>query len=215
MKRTLRYSVLALAVMLGAPVVALADNYVSGLKAFRRGDLPAAVEIWRPLAEKGHAKAQAYLGWIYLEGGEGVPQDLAEALKWSRLSADQGDGEGQHVLGLMYREGQGVQRDPLEAMRWFRLAAEQGYFVSQGVLGLMYATGEGMPQDKVQALMWMNLALVGRSKARENVGASNATVEFADTLAKSMTPDEVAEAQRLADEWTAAHPSAADINSPY
>ena len=38
---------------------------------------------------------------------EGVPQNYAEALKWYRLAADQGDADAQYNLGVMYANGQG------------------------------------------------------------------------------------------------------------
>ena len=41
-------------------------------------------------AQKGDAKAQFNLGYIY-DIGQGVPRDYAEAVKWYRLAADQGN----------------------------------------------------------------------------------------------------------------------------
>ena len=51
--------------------------------------------------------AQSILGVMYANG-RGVPQDYAEAVKWYRLAADQGDAEAQHNLGVMYASGEGV-----------------------------------------------------------------------------------------------------------
>ena len=34
--------------------------------------------------------------------GQGVPQDYKEAVKWYRLSAEQGDAQAQYNLGVMY-----------------------------------------------------------------------------------------------------------------
>ena len=39
--------------------------------------------------------------------GRGVPEDDAEAVRWYRLAADQGDAGAQHNLGLMYATAQG------------------------------------------------------------------------------------------------------------
>lgn len=44
----------------------------------------------RALAENGYAPAQYNLGIIY-DTGEGVPQNHAEAVKWYRIAAQQGD----------------------------------------------------------------------------------------------------------------------------
>ena len=73
---------------------------------------------------------------------KGVPQDYAEALKWYRLAADQGDASAQYNLGVMYAEGRGVPQDYAEALKWYRLAADQGYADAQFNLGVMYANGQ-------------------------------------------------------------------------
>ena len=59
--------------------------------------------------------------------GRGVAKDYAEAVRWYRKAAEQGNANAQYNLGLMYEEGLGVAKDGAEAMRWFRKAAEQGY----------------------------------------------------------------------------------------
>ena len=60
------------------------------------------------------------------DNGQGVPQDYAEAVKWYRLAAEQGDVAAQYNLGIMYDNGDGVPQDYKEAVKWYRLAAEQG-----------------------------------------------------------------------------------------
>ena len=79
-----------------APVTA--GPIEDGVAAYVRGDNETAVRLIRPLAEQGDARAQYHLGTLYFTG-TGVPQDYAEALKWFRLSADQGNPEGQGALG--------------------------------------------------------------------------------------------------------------------
>ena len=60
------------------------------------------------------------------DNGEGVPQDDAEAVRWFRLAAEQGEARAQFNLGIRYANGEGVPQDDAEAIRWYRLAAEQG-----------------------------------------------------------------------------------------
>ena len=55
-----------------------------------------------------------------------MPQNYAEALKWYRLAADQGDAGAQNNLGVMYANGQGVPQDYVRAHMWFNLSAAQG-----------------------------------------------------------------------------------------
>ena len=56
------------------------------------------------------------------EYGQGVGQDYGEAAAWYRLAAEQGNGTGQHNLGLLYAAGTGVPQDYAEAYKWFNLA---------------------------------------------------------------------------------------------
>ena len=114
--------------------------------------------------------------------GQGMPQDHAEALKWFRLGANQGDARAQYYLGVTYANA--------EALKWFRLAAEQGDARAQYYLGAMYANGQGVPQDLVLAHMWFNLSAAGGYPE-----------QVRDEIAGHMTPAQIAEAQKLAREW--------------
>jgi TPR repeat protein len=55
--------------------------------------------------------------------GRGVPQNYREAANWCRRAANQGNSEGQYMLGLMYNKGQGVPEDFFLAYKWLNLAA--------------------------------------------------------------------------------------------
>ncbi len=76
-------------------------------------------------AEKGDAKAQSSLGFMY-SNGEGVTQDYTEALKWYRKAAEQGNAFAQGSLGNMYQQGLGVPQDYVQSYAWFQLATEGG-----------------------------------------------------------------------------------------
>jgi hypothetical protein len=64
----------------------------------------------------------------------------------------------------------------------------------------MYYLGQGVPRDYVQAVKWYNLA-VSRYTPPEAEWREIA-VKNRDQVAARMTPAQVAEAQRLAREWT-------------
>jgi len=49
--------------------------------------------------------------------GDGIAQDNKEALKWYRLSAEQGNADAQNNLAVMYRKGEGVTQDYQEAVK--------------------------------------------------------------------------------------------------
>ena len=58
--------------------------------------------------------------------GEGVIQDYKEAMKWFRLSAEQGHTKAQHNLGSAYGNGKGVIQDYIYAHMWWNIAASNG-----------------------------------------------------------------------------------------
>jgi len=94
----------------------------------------------------------------------------------------------------MYDNGRAVEQDYQEAAKWYRLAAEQGNKDTQYNLGDMYEKGLGVPQDDTEAAKWYRLAA--------DQGLENAAKGL-EVLEKAMTPAQIAEAQRLAREWTA------------
>jgi len=59
--------------------------------------------------------------------GNGVKKDYAQAIRWYRLAAEQGDANAQYNIGKMYEHGLGIKRDYSEAIRWYRLAIQQGH----------------------------------------------------------------------------------------
>ena len=132
----------------------------------------------------------------YLRLYEGMPQDDAEAVTWFRRAAEQGAAWAQYELGNRYHYGSGVPQDDAEAVAWYRRAAEQGDSWAQFVLGLRYADGQGVPQDHTLAHMWFIIAGLGGDKR---------AAERSARIAAQMTPTQIAEAQRLAREWTDAH----------
>ena len=68
---------------------------------------------------------QGVLGAAYFLG-HGVAQDYEEAIRWVRLSAEQGDARAQGLLGAAYYFGRGVARDYVTAHAWLNRAAVAG-----------------------------------------------------------------------------------------
>ena len=154
---------------------------------------PQVVAETKASAEQGDAKAQYYLGDMY-EYGEGVPEDDAVAVKWYTKAAEQGHAKAQYNLGVMYDNGTGVPEDDAVAVKWFTKVAEQGLAEAQYNLGVMYANGDGVPEDDAMAYMWWNLASAqGDNDAKHNKGI----------VAKRMTREQIAEAQKLSRECSA------------
>jgi TPR repeat protein len=181
-----------------AGITRSAQNAEAAYTAYRDNDFAAALKLARPLAEQGDARAQALLGLLYSTNSRAIPRDNAEAARWFTLAAEQGDASAQFNLGAMYAEGHGVTQDFDEAVRWYQMAADQGYPQAQFNLGLWYATDEGA-FDRVLAYKWLSLA-AGRFPTTDSRGR-NAAVQNRDLVGAKMTPEQLAEAQRLTREW--------------
>jgi uncharacterized protein len=125
--------------------------------------------------------------------GQGVDEDVAEATRWFRKAAEQGQGESQYSMGMRYQLGQSVTQDDKEAARWFKLAADQGIGAAAAALAKQCAVGEGVPQDLVEAYKW---AAVAASLPDPNSG--DATLR---DLEGKLTPAQLAKAQRRAKEF--------------
>ena len=163
-------------------------------RGVHRDDFEAA-EWLRKSAEQGDGTGEAWLGFSYFTGFGGVPEDRAEAMKWYRKAAKQGNAMGEEGLGMMFAGGMIVPHDDDQAAMWFRKAAEQGDAGAQHDLGGEYQYGRGVPKDFVLAYIWETLASMSDLKNIAFVAGG-----ARDRLAKMMTPDQIAEAQRLASE---------------
>jgi len=159
-------------------------------------NLAQAVALFRKAADQGNAQAQYNLGAMYAKG-QGLPQDFVQAFNWFGKAADHGNALAQTALGLMYADGQeGMPQDFALAGHWFGKAADQGNAYAQANLSWLYTNGQGVGQDDTQALMWSTLALArAEDDATRELAAS-----IHDALAAKMTPDQIAEAQRMARE---------------
>ena len=173
-----------------------ADEFQDAVGAYDRSDFKIAFEKFKPLATQGNSAAQYNLGLMY-QYGESVNQDFKEASKWYKLSAKQGYAPAQNNLGVRYEKGEGVTQDYKEAVKWYKMAAEQRDSIliaatAQKNLGGMYVNGKGVAQDNIQAHKWLNIAAANGNKDGR---------ERRDIVEKRMTPDQIAEAQKLARNW--------------
>ena len=182
-----------------APAAA-AGPFENGLGYYQMGDYASALRIWRAMANEGYAPAENNLGMMYALGQD-LPLDLAMARMWYSRAADQGYAVAQFNLAETYAAFQGgAPRDYAKAADWFRKAAGQGYAPAQERLGSLYAEGQGMEQDPVKALMWFDVALA-RFDRSDYAGRAEAA-KNRDALAAKLSPAQIAEAERLAHDWT-------------
>jgi TPR repeat protein len=151
----------------------------------------ASAKELRKSAEAGDASAQNALGLLYYEG-KGVPKNYGLAKEWFEKAAKQGRAGAQVNLGTLYLHGDGAPESAQMALFWFERAAAQRDALAFAKLGRMYELGQGVSKNLIQAQMWYNLSVAhGEQRA----------AEARDALAKQMTAAQIAEAQRLAQEW--------------
>jgi uncharacterized protein len=136
-----------------------ADGFARAAAAYARGDYVRAANALSPLAQRGNARAQGLLGFLY-ENGFGVPQAYDAAADLYQRAALQGDPFGQCRLGLIYDKGHGVPQNVILSYKWLDLAAahaakrERDYY-----LRLRNAVASKMSSDQIVegqrlALIW-------------------------------------------------------------
>ena len=88
--------VIVAALILGS-ACAFAGPWEDGMAAYNRGDYVPAIQLFRPLAAKGNAKAQHLIGVMY-HRGEGVARNSVRAFAWFSLAAAHGDSDARGKL---------------------------------------------------------------------------------------------------------------------
>ena len=88
-----------------------------------------------------------------------------------------------------------MPHDYAQALAWYLKAAEQGHAGAQTNLGVLYYNGNGVKQDYVEADRWFSIASAGDYEdAKEN----------RELMEKLITPMQIGDARREADEWARA-----------
>ena len=98
-------------------------DFAAGKAAYARSDYKNAFREFKTEANRGHARAQFALGFMYYNG-QGITRNYAEAAKWYRKAAEHGIADAQSSLGVMYANGRGITRNYAEAAKWYRKSAE-------------------------------------------------------------------------------------------
>jgi TPR repeat protein len=135
----------------------LALAYGAGLIVPR--DEATARRWMRKSAEQGYVPAESGMGEMYLYNQltDPVP-NYADADRWLRLAAMQGDAEAQLWLGIGYDRGYFGGIDCQESLKWLRKSADQGLPDAQVALAQMYQDGHGVAQSSEDADSWFRRA---------------------------------------------------------
>ena len=145
--------------------------------------------------------AQYNLGRHYA-AGLGVRKDPAEAARWYRMAAEQGNPAAQNALAILDATGRGVPRDPAAALELFRRAATSGYALAQLNLALAFDHGRLMPHDPLRAYIWYSIAArLGSDQALREQAAQGR-----DRVARKIPVPEMEAARIAARSWTPGNP---------
>jgi localization factor PodJL len=147
-----------------APVTPASDT---SKPAAQPASTPApTVERVQQLANQGNALALTILGLRAVDGGNGVPVNLADAVKYLTQAAEKGQAVAQYRLGTLYERGQGVTADPAKASHWYELSAAQGNRKAMHNLAVFYAS----KKDMANAARWFaKAAALGLSDSEFNL----------------------------------------------
>ena len=99
-------------------------------------------------------------------------------------------------MGVRYASGIDVNQDYGQAMRWFLQAADQGSARAQGRVATWMFLGRGAEQDYSKAYYWGLLAQAGGDDAGRTIVVNSAPY---------LSPVQIAEEQRQAENWLHGH----------
>lgn len=104
-----------------------------GIAEYEALNFSTAFEVLMPLAQAGELQAQKVIAHMY-SFGQDVEIDFAEATKWYRLAAEQGDPVAQNNLASHL-----LEENLEEAIKWYTASAEQGFPFAEETLGDIYS----------------------------------------------------------------------------
>jgi TPR repeat protein len=88
----------------------------------------------------------------------GIPQNLIEAVKYYKLSADQQNGFGLAAYGSCYQFGKGVSKDMKRAVQLYKQSADMGNSNGQLSYGVLLHYGWGIPVNLEESVRYFKLA---------------------------------------------------------
>ena len=114
-------------------------------------------ELCKKRIEVDDAEGIRNLGWCYVDGMYGLPQDHAKALELWHRAAKLGNVKSYCNIGWAYDVGNGVERDEKKAVHYWELGAMGGHVVARHNLGM----SEGQTGNMDRALKHFMIAAKG------------------------------------------------------
>lgn len=171
--------------------------------AYETGLCDKAVVALTPLAKAGDAAAQKALGDVYLNNDRYCPtlvRDERAAEPWYLQAARAGNVEAQRRLIGIY-DGASAPGKAEQATFWMASVAQQGEPSDLASLATRYQRAEGVPPDRVLAHAFKLLA-----SRRAGNGEGKDLARALQDSAAAMSPEQLAEAESLAQAWKVGTP---------
>ena len=134
--------------------------FKQGLNHYRDNNYPAALLLFKQAAALGNARAEGYLGRIYLSNY--AQKNHEQAFIHFKAAAEQGDTASEFWLANCYDNGTGTAPDPVQAMRWYRSAERHGNetaALAKLAVGRLYEQGRGTTPNCAAAAEWYQKAI--------------------------------------------------------
>jgi localization factor PodJL len=123
-------------------------------------DLPPAMVgplSLRLAAANGDPSAEFSVASRFADGN-GIKQDLSEAMRWYRRSAARGFAQAQYRVATFYERGLDVKQDNARAKIWYQRAAENGNVKAMHNLAVLSAGRTAKVPDYATAARWFKSA---------------------------------------------------------
>ena len=150
-------------------------------------NIKEAVKWLRQETNQDYPDALAAWGEL-TQAGQGVPKNLAEAVRVYQSAGEKGSVAAQYDLAFLYEQGSGVKKDRQQAAKWYQLAAEGGDPLAQFDIGQRYALGVGVTTNRVEAFKWLALAAAAGQPD---------SAKLLSELKRQMSGDELTQAAQL------------------
>lgn len=171
-----------------------------GRAAYKAEDWFTAIKNLRPLAEEGNDEALVLLGNMYNDG-KGVEQNHELAFAHYKQALAAGNDNAMLAIATMYAEGIGTEKNFPTAYNWFEQSAKAGNPAAQFMLASLQLKGHpelpDMKPDIVKSYGWYRIT--ARNDRLPDV--AKAGKEMARRLTVQLTPDQILEGEKIADDF--------------
>lgn len=124
----------------------------------------------RLAAALDHPAAVRQLGLLLVDGGEGIPANVPEGIRWLERAAYFWDIQPLLQLGLTFERGAGVRADHPRAVGYYRACANLRNVQCENNLGIMLWYGRGAKADpEGAARLWIRVHKQGEWRGGHNL----------------------------------------------